>query len=187
VHSQRWITGDCIALKTLVSLLTAGILLAGSNPLMADEKMSAVQLAAAAKLIGKLGNLRGSVKPEDKSIFVTLDMVAPRSGTKPAPEFTGGVPKTAPKNLDNSDKTKLPPIVLEMGPDIDRLLEKIMSGTQSQQAKTKTEKVKPFNLQNAMTLAHSENSPMRKKEIREYRKRAINSLEEYFTPPARSK
>ena len=174
-------------MKTLISIITAGTLLAASNPLAADEKMSAVQLAAAAKLVGKLGKLRGSVKPEDKSIFVTLEMVAPRSKTKPAGDITGGISKSAPKTLDNGDKSKLPPIVLEMGPDIDRLLEKIMSGTQSQQAETKTEELKPFNLHNALTLARSEKSPMRKKEIKAFRKRAINSLEEYFTPPARSK
>ncbi len=170
-------------MKTLVSLLTAGTLLAASNSLMADEKMSAVQLAAAANLVGKLGKLRGSVKPEDKSIFVTLDMVAPRSRTKPVPEISGGVPK----KLESGDKINLPPIVLEMGPDIDRLLERIMPGSQSQQAETKTEDLKPFNLQNALTLARSEKSPMRKKQIKAFRKRAINSLEEYFTPPSRSK
>ncbi len=145
--------------------------------------MSAVQLAAAAKLVGKLGKLRGSVKPEDKSIFVTLEMVAPASITKPAPDITGGIPKKP----ESGDKSKLPPIVFEMGPDIDRLLEKIMSGSQSQQAETKTEELKPFNLHNALTLARSEKSPMRKKELREFRKRAINSLEEYFTPPSRSR
>ena len=108
-------------------------MLAASNPLMADEKMSAVQLAAAAKLVGKLGKLRGSVKPEDKSIFVTLDMVAPRSGTKPVPEFTGGIPKKP----EGGDKIKLPPIVLEMGPDIDRLLEKIMLALKANRPKPK--------------------------------------------------
>lgn len=145
--------------------------------------MSAVQLAAAAKLVGKLGKLRGSVKPEDKYIFVTLDMVAPRSKTKPTPDFTGGIPK----NPGKDDEVKLPPIVLEMGPDIDRLLEKILSGSQSQQAETTIKKQKPFNLQNALTLARSEKSPMRKKEIREFRERGINSLEQYFTPPSHSK
>ncbi len=170
-------------MKTLVSIITAGTLLAASNPLVADEKMSAVQLAAAAKLVGKLGKLRGSVKPEDKSIFVTLEMLAPASKTKPVLDITGGIPKKP----ESGDKSNLPPIVLEMGPDIDRLLEKIMSGSQSKQAETKTEDLKPFNLQNALTLAQSEKSPMRKKEIKAFRKRAINSLEEYFTPPSRSK
>ena len=162
-------------------------MLAASNPLVADENMSAVQLAAAAKLIGKLGKLRGSVKPEDKSIFVTLDMVAPRSKSKPVLEITGGIPKAPSNTLDNSDKTKLPPIVLEMGPNIDQLLEKIMSGSQNRQAETKIEKLKPFNLHKALTLARAEKSPMRKKEIVEFRNRAINYLERYFTPPAQSK
>ena len=174
-------------MKTLVSIIAVGTLLAASSPLVADENMSAVQLAAAAKLVGKLGKLRGSVKPEDKYIFVTLDMVTPRSKIKRVPEFTGGIPKTPPKTLDNSKKTRLPPIVLEMGPDIDQLLEKIMSGNHSQQAKTKAKELKPFDLQNSLTLARAEKSPMRKKEIVEFRNRAINYLEDYLTPPAQSK
>jgi hypothetical protein len=78
----------------------------------------------------------------------------------------------------------LRPIVQEMGPDIDRLLEKIMSDTQSQQAETKADELKPLSLQNVLTLARLKKSPIRKKEITEFRNRAINTLEEYLTPPA---
>lgn len=153
------------------------------SQLVADEKRSAVQLAAAAKLIGKLGQLRGSVKPGDRAVFLTTEMVKPPKKKDFSTGFTGGIPKVP----QSPEKSKLPPIVLEMGPEIDRVLENILYGNPKKQAKTKPDEIKPFNLQDALTLVQATPSPARTSEIVAFRDRATNYLEDYFTPPSRSK
>lgn len=174
-------------MKTLISTITAGYLvgfiIATPSPVVAEDNMSAVQLAAAAKLIGKLGKLRGSVKPGDHSIFLTMEMVAPVRKSRSFRGITGGIPKGRAK----PEKSKLPPIVLEMGPDVDNLLEKIMSGKESQQAGSKPETVRPVRLQDALTLARAEKTPAQKRQMVAFRKRAVNYLEDYFTPPTNSR
>ena len=170
-------------MKTLITIITAGYLLAATSPIVAEDKMSAVQLAAAAKLVGRLGQLRGSVKPDDRAVFLTTEMVLPLKKRSFRSEYTGGIPKRPLL----PEKSKLPPIVLEMGPEIDRVLENILYGKPIKQAETGSDEIKPFNLQDALTLAQATPSPARTQEIVAFRERATNYLEDYFTPPPRSK
>ena len=170
-------------MKTLITVIAAGFLVSATGPIVADENRSAVQLAAAAKLIGKLGQLRGSVKPDDHAVFLTTEMAVPVKKRNFRSEYTGGIPKRQTPPV----KSKLPPIVLEMGPEIDRVLENILYGNPIKQAETEADEIKPFNLQDALTLAQAAPSPARTREIVAFRQRATNYLEDYFTPPPSSK
>ncbi len=142
--------------------------------------MSTVQRAAAAKLIGKLGELRGSVKPDDKAIFVTMEMVRPSSNSNGASDGIGSAPK-----MQAPVKLKLPPIVLQMGNDIDELLEKILSGKVRQKTETKNLNDKPFDLHDALTIARASNSTLSSEEMPAFENQAFVNLEKYLASSSR--
>ncbi len=178
-NSGRTIRGR-IALKTLIPIVVTSLFLATSSTVFAEEQVSTVQRAAAERLIGKLGDLRGSVKPEDKAIFVTQEMVRPSSNSNGASDGIGSVPK-----MKKPVKLKLPPIVLEMGNDIDEFLEKILSGKVRQKTETENLNDEPFDLHDALTIARASNSKYSNEETLAFDNQAFDNLENYLAPPSR--
>ncbi len=120
MHGASITTWDGLALIvrlfSVAVLLTTGI----TSPLIASEKLSAVQAAAAARLAERLGRLRGTVKPEDQLIFVTPELLENKStDTIEAP--TDSIQPQPP--VEN--KSKLPPIVWNMSPNTNLPIGKI--------------------------------------------------------------
>ncbi len=142
-------TGDCIALKIPLFLIAATLSSSFSVSSIAEEKLSAVQAAAAARLVGKLGKLRGSLKLGDRSVFLTPEMIRDRVRMQNRVNYIGEILKKP----DQFDKPKLPPIVWDIGPEMDRVIERVMTGSIKGRRERQQIDIKPNNLQLDLTLA----------------------------------
>jgi len=114
-------------LKNLIVAMSVAVLSCG--PLYAEENKSAVQLAAAAKLAGSLGTLRGAIKPDDKHIYLTTKILEQWLPVKVDQTITGSIPAPPTTSVPMTTKPKLPPIVWEIDPDTERTNDNAMTGS----------------------------------------------------------
>jgi hypothetical protein len=130
--------------------IVALMVIAGTSAtsLAADGKISTVQAAAAARLAKNFGTLRGAVKPDDKSVFLTIEMLEKWHPVKTDPAITGSIPRRQPA----PKKTKLPPIVWETGSEIKKMFNRILSGLSGQTRQSP----KPIPHHLELTLARAE-------------------------------
>lgn len=114
-------------MKNLIVAMSVAVLTCG--PLYAEEKKSAVQMAAAAKLAGSLGTLRGAIKPDDKHIYLTTKILEQWLPVKVDQTFTGSIPALPAASVPMTNKPKLPPIVWEIIPGTGQANDNVMTGS----------------------------------------------------------
>lgn len=160
----------------------ASVVLIGTTlpvPTLAEENLSAVQLAAAARLATRLGELRGSVAPEDEFVFLNLEVDQPKWRKNTSPEITGSIPNRPMR----TEKPALPPIVLEMGPKLDRLIDRIINGDAIKNAKTKPLEIAPMVPELPLIQAKAEYRPILEKELAEIRQVAGKAMAGFIPAP----
>ncbi len=145
-------------MKYLIVVLTAAAAASISLPCAAEDNGSGILEAAAANLVGRLGELRGAVKPGDRGIFLTKEMLGLKQKNKVDNGIVGGIPL----GPGIPHKPKLPPIVWKSAPEMDRLINQIMTGSTPSKQTERRMLPQPYRADYGLTL-QSNDSPARLK------------------------
>jgi hypothetical protein len=138
-------------LKKLLAGIFLTVFICG--PSWADEQRSAVQMAAAAKLAGSFGSLRGAIKPDDEHIYLTTKILQQWHPVAADPVTASEISPPPASNTPPS-KPKLPPIVWEFSPDQGRKADPVMTGSTSPKKPPATTAFPP-----ELTVARVNSSP----------------------------
>ncbi len=152
LHCLRETTGDCIALKYLIVVLTAAAAASISLPSVAEDSGSGILEVAAANLAGRLGELRGAVRPDDRGVFLTKEMLSLKRKNQIDSGIVGGIRQSPAM----PHKPILPPIVWKSAPEMDRLIDQIMSSSSSSKQTQRRMYRQPFRVDYGLKRRNSE-------------------------------